>query len=143
MWCDASPSPLKIAELANPHDSSPSNTVKTADKCCLFVCATGSQAKNTVRTRELPMFQQKQGLQPHDDSTRTGRRSSRKGQGRLALEQRMTAMFARAGVMCATSSVDWQARDSCSAGQSYRPLKHAVELAAVVELLGRVNLARA
>lgn len=32
---------------------------------------------------------------------------------------------------------------SCSTGKSYRPLKHVVELAAVVELLGRVNLGRA
>ena len=72
MWCDASPATLKIAELASPHASlSPAIRQKQL-RMLLSVLCDRFTSKDTVKMSEMPMFQQKQGLQAHDDSTRTG-----------------------------------------------------------------------
>jgi hypothetical protein len=86
MWCDASPSIVKIVELAGARVLLPQQCGKQLMRTLSAALCDGIAGKNTVKSSELPMFQQKQGPQAHDDSTRTGRRSPRKGQGRLAVE---------------------------------------------------------
>lgn len=69
MWCDASPSIVKIAELASPHVLFPQQYGKQLRETVFAALCDGFAGKNTVKSNELPMFQQKQGPQAHDDST--------------------------------------------------------------------------
>lgn len=67
MWCDASPSMLKIAALAKPHALLSPATRPKQLRMLFSVLGDGFMSKDMVRSKETPMVQQKQGLQAHDD----------------------------------------------------------------------------
>jgi hypothetical protein len=59
MWCDASPSVVKIAELANPYVLSSQQYGRTAREDAVCSLVQQVRGQNTVKSSATPMFQQK------------------------------------------------------------------------------------
>jgi hypothetical protein len=58
MWCDASPSIVKIVKLASPHILFPQQCGKQFTRVLSAALCDGFAGKNTVKSSELQMFQQ-------------------------------------------------------------------------------------